>query len=97
MTAGPKDLVQGVDTSGMLDLGPIFLPNVPGLEVHLDLDPRSGNGKSVSLHLNMSIAEVQLFATATNEDEWAPMREAIVNGLREQDDDCRSTSVCRSS
>ena len=89
MTTGPKDLVQGVDTSGMLDLGPILLPNVPGLEVHLDLDPRSGNGKSVSLHLNMSIAEVQLFATATNEDEWAPMRDAIVNGLREQGVDCR--------
>ena len=89
MTSGPKDLVQGVDISGMLDLGPILLPNLPGLEVHLDLDPRSGNGKSVSLHLNMSIAEVQLFAAATNEDEWAPMRDAIVNGLREQGVNCR--------
>jgi hypothetical protein len=73
----------------MLDLGPLLLPNVPGLEVHLDLDVRTGNGKSVSLHLDMSIAEVQVFAAATNEDHWGEMRNAIAAGLREQDVDCQ--------
>lgn len=72
----------------MLDLGALFLPNIPGLEVHLDLDPRSGIGKSVSLHLNMTIAEVQVFAAAANDDPWASMRDAISSGLREQKVDC---------
>ena len=88
MTDGPLDLSNDVDTSSMLDLGALFLPNIPGLEVHLDLDPRSGIGKSVSLHLNMTIAEVQVFAAAVNEDPWAIMRDAIVSGLREQKVDC---------
>jgi len=88
MTDGPLDLSNDVDTSSMLDLGALFLPNIPGLEVHLDLDPRSGIGKSVSLHLNMTIAEVQVFAAAVNEDPWAIMRDAIVIGLREQKVDC---------
>ena len=72
----------------MLDLGALLVPNIPGLEVHLDLDPRSGIGKSVSLHLNMTIAEVQVFAAAVNEDSWAGMRDAIASGLREQKVDC---------
>lgn len=73
----------------MLDLGSLLLPNVPGLEVHLDLDVRTGNGKSVSLHLDMSIAEVQVFAAATNEDLWGEMRDAITARLREQQVDCQ--------
>jgi len=88
MTQGPLEFHSELDTSSMLDLGPLFLPNIPGLEVHLDLDPRSGFGKSVSLHLNMTIAEVQVFAAAANEDPWANMRDAIVSGLREQKVDC---------
>ena len=84
MTQGPLEFHAELDTSFMLDLGALFLPNIPGLEVHLDLDPRSGVGKSVSLHLNMTIAEVQVFAAAANEDPWASMRDAIVSGLREQ-------------
>lgn len=88
MTQGPLELSADLDTSSMLDLGALFLPNIPGLEVHLDLDPRSGVGKSVSLHLNMTIAEIQVFAAAINDDLWAGMRDAIVSGLREQKVDC---------
>lgn len=89
MTQGPFNSSSAPDTSKMLDLGPLFLPNVPGLEVHLDLDPRTGIGKSVSLHLDMSIAELQVFAAATNEDLWGEMRNAIADGLREQDVQCQ--------
>lgn len=88
MTQGPLDYSTDINTSSMLNLGAVLLPNIPGLEVHLDLDPRSGKGKSVSLHLNMTIAEVQVFAAASNEDLWAGMRDAIVAGLREQKVDC---------
>ena len=88
MTQGPREFSSDLDTSSMLDLGAVFLPNIPGLEVHLDLDPRSGKGKSVSLHLNMTIAEVQIFAAAVNDDLWATMRDAITSGLRDQKVDC---------
>ena len=88
MTQGPLDFSSDLDTSSMLDLGAVLLPNIPGLEVHLDLDPRSGRGKSVSLHLNMTIAEVQIFAAAVNDDLWATMRDAISSGLRDQKVDC---------
>lgn len=89
MNPGPLDSSVVIDTSKMLDLGSLLLPNVPGLEVHLDLDVRTGNGKSVSLHLDMSIAEVQVFAAATNEDLWGEMRDAIAARLREQQVDCQ--------
>jgi hypothetical protein len=88
MTQGPLEFSSELDTSSMLNLGAVFLPNIPGLEVHLDLDPRSGVGKSVSLHLNMTIAEVQIFAAAVKEDLWASMRDAITSGLREQKVEC---------
>ncbi|MCX6416908.1 MAG: DUF3710 domain-containing protein [Actinobacteria bacterium] len=88
MTQGPLEFSSDLDTSSMLDLGAVFLPNIPGLEVHLDLDPRSGKGKSVSLHLNMTIAEVQIFAASVNDDLWATMRDAISSGLRDQKVDC---------
>ncbi len=88
MTQGPLEFSSDLDTSSMLDLGAVFLPNIPGLEVHLDLDPRSGKGKSVSLHLNMTIAEVQIFAAAVNDDLWSTMRDAITSGLRDQKVDC---------
>ncbi len=88
MTQGPLEFSSDLDTSSMLDLGAVYLPNIPGLEVHLDLDPRSGKGRSVSLHLNMTIAEVQIFAAALNEDLWATMRDAITSGLRDQEVDC---------
>jgi len=88
MNQGPMEFSAELDTSAMLDLGAVFLPNIPGLEVHLDLDPRSGKGKSVSLHLNMTIAEVQIFAASVNEDLWATMRDSIASGLRDQKVDC---------
>ena len=88
MKQGPLEFSSDLDTSSMLDLGAVFLPNIPGLEVHLDLDPRTGKGKSVSLHLNMTIAEVQIFAAAVNDDLWATMRDAITSGLRDQKVDC---------
>lgn len=88
MKQGPLEFSSDLNTSSMLDLGAVFLPNIPGLEVHLDLDPRSGKGKSVSLHLNMTIAEVQIFAAAVNDDLWATMRDAITSGLRDQKVDC---------
>ena len=58
MNQGPIEFHEDLDVTSMLNLGALYLPNVPGLEVHLDLDPRSGKGKSVSLHLGMTIAEV---------------------------------------
>ena len=88
MTQGPIEFHEDLDVTSMLNLGALYLPNVPGLEVHLDLDPRSGKGKSVSLHLGMTIAEVQVFAAAESEDLWANMRDAIATGLREQKVDC---------
>jgi hypothetical protein len=88
VTQGPIEFHEDLDVTSMLNLGALYLPNVPGLEVHLDLDPRSGKGKSVSLHLGMTIAEVQVFAAAANEDLWANMRDAIATGLREQKVDC---------
>jgi hypothetical protein len=36
----------------------------------------------------MTIAEIQVFAAAMDEDPWASMRDAIVSGLRDQKVDC---------
>jgi hypothetical protein len=71
-----------------LDLGAVRIPSVPGLAVDIDLDPRSGVGKAFTLNYENSIAAIQVFAAAANEDLWPSTRDAIVQGLRDQKVDC---------
>lgn len=74
--------------SDRLDLGAVRLPNLVGLAVDIDLDPRTGFGKSFSIEYENSIASVQVFAAPASEDLWPEVRDSIVSGLREQKVDC---------
>lgn len=74
--------------SDHLDLGAVRLPNLEGLAVDIDLDPRTGLGKAFSLDFVNSIASIQVFAAPASEDLWPEVRDSIVLGLREQKVDC---------
>lgn len=72
----------------IIDLGCLQIPAIDDLEIQVDVDTASNNIVSISLVLPHSVASVQVFAAATNEDSWPSVREAIVAGLSEQHVEC---------
>jgi hypothetical protein len=79
---------QDIESVDFLDLGAVRIPSLPGLAVDIDLDPRSGTGKAFTLNYENSIASIQVFAAAANEDLWPATRDSIVQGLRDQKVEC---------
>jgi len=77
-----SDEAQG--TTEFLDLGCLLVPLLPDLEVQVDVDSTSHEIVSISLVLPHSIAAIQVFAAATNEEAWTQVRDGITTGLAEQ-------------
>jgi len=71
-------------SSSVIDLGCLQIPTLDDLEIQVDVDTASNNIVSISLVLPHSVASVQVFAAAKNEDSWPSVRDAIVAGLAEQ-------------
>ena len=67
-----------------LDLGCLLVPLLDDLEVQVDVDSTSHEIVSISLVLPHSIAAIQVFAAATNEEVWPQVRDGITRGLAEQ-------------
>lgn len=77
-----NEMVHGA--TEFLDLGCLLVPLVDDLEVQVDVDSASDEIVSISLVLPHSIAAIQVFAAATNEEVWPQVREGITSGLAEQ-------------
>lgn len=82
---GPWDDSEVANDGTRLDLGCIRVPNVANLEIHVDLDEETQRGVGMSLVLPMSIAAVQVFARAKDEEMWPVVQEGIKSGLAIQD------------
>lgn len=68
----------------VVDLGCVRIPAHPDLEIQVDVDTATNDILSISLLLPHSVASIQVFAAATDEDAWPSVRDAIVGGLAEQ-------------
>lgn len=81
--AGPFNSYEVENTDGYLDFGSLLIPMETGLDVSVSIDPANGKIASVSLIYLNSIATVELFAAAKEQDSWSETRYEIAGKLEE--------------
>lgn len=67
-----------------LDLGAFLVPNIPDLEVHVDIDGDTGIATSARLVLHTSTAQVQVYASPKDHELWTDIRLEIEENLAKQ-------------
>ncbi len=86
-TDGPFDSSQvqrELSTDDYLDLGVLQVPNVPDLEIHVDIDGESGLATSARLVMGPSSAQIQVYAAPRDNDLWPDIRIEIEGSLTSQ-------------
>ena len=83
---GPFDLAEVGDPSagGRVDLGGLWLPGRPGLEVRIEADQETAEVVAVTLVLGDGALQVQPFAAPRSEGIWAEVRTEIRAGITKQ-------------
>jgi hypothetical protein len=83
---GPHDASEVGDPSqgGRVDLGGLWLPGRPGLEVRVEADQQTGEVVAVTLVLGESALQVQPFAAPRSEGIWDDVRAEIRSGITQQ-------------
>jgi hypothetical protein len=83
---GPFDLAEVDDptTGGRVDLGGMWLPGRPGLEVRIEADQETAEVVAVTLVLGEGALQVQPFAAPRSEGIWAEVRTEIRAGITKQ-------------
>jgi len=83
---GPWDVSEVDDRLGedRVDLGGVWLPGRPGLEVRIEADETTGSIIAVTLLLGESALQVQPFAAPRSEGIWAEVRREIKAGITQQ-------------
>jgi hypothetical protein len=84
--AGPHDVSEVGDPSegGRVDLGGLWLPGRPGLEVRIEADQQTSEVVAVTLVLGDSALQVQPFAAPRSEGIWDDVRAEIRSGITQQ-------------
>lgn len=67
-----------------LDLGAFLVPNIPDLEVHVDIDGETGIATSARLVLHASTAQIQIYAAPKRHELWTDIRLEIEENLSKQ-------------
>lgn len=81
---GPFDASQ-VDAMGpRVDLGAIWLPVLPGLQLRMEVDKKSQKVTGVAASLKGSVLQVQAFAAPKSEGIWDEVRGEIAASLTKQ-------------
>jgi hypothetical protein len=83
---GPHDVSEVGDPSagGRVDLGGLWLPGRPGLEVRIEADQQTSEVVAVTLVLGDSALQVQPFAAPRSEGIWEDVRAEIRSGITQQ-------------
>ena len=83
---GPFDLAEVDDpaASGRVDLGGLWLPGRPGLEVRIEADQETSEVVAVTLVLGEGALQVQPFAAPRSEGIWDDVRAEIRAGITKQ-------------
>ena len=83
---GPWDLSEVDDPAagGRVDLGGMWLPGRPGLEVRVEADQATSQVVAVTLVLGRSALQLQPFAAPKTEDIWDEVRGEIRAGITKQ-------------
>ena len=83
---GPFDVSEVDDPAagGRVDLGGLWLPGRPGLEVRIEADQKTGEVVAVTLVLGEGALQVQPFAAPRSEGIWDEVRAEIRAGITQQ-------------
>ena len=83
---GPFDLAEVDDPAagGRVDLGGLWLPGRPGLEVRIEADQETSEVVAVTLVLGEGALQVQPFAAPRSEGIWDDVRAEIRAGITKQ-------------
>lgn len=81
---GPWDRADVTDDEGRIDLGAVWLPGVPGMQMRMEVDKTTGQTAGVSIFVDGVSLQVQAFAAPRTEGIWDEIREEIAASLTEQ-------------
>ncbi len=81
---GPFDASQVSSMGPRVDLGAIWLPVLPGLELRMEIDKRTQKVTGVSATLGGSGLQVQAFAAPRTAGIWDEVREEIAGSVAKQ-------------
>lgn len=77
-TRGPRDvsLTSTAEREALIDLGALYIPNVEGLQVRIDVDASTRQPVSTTLTLGENAVQLQLFAAPKSRGIWNEVRKA---------------------
>lgn len=82
--SGPWDADEVADDRPRVDLGAVRLPGVPGMQLRMEVDQKSGVVTGVSVALDESVLQVQAFAAPRTEGIWDEIRGEIAASVTAQ-------------
>ncbi|GAA1987020.1 hypothetical protein GCM10009718_25600 [Isoptericola halotolerans] len=81
---GPYDSSQVTAMGPRVDLGAVWLPVLPGLQLRMEVDKKSQKVTGVAASLQGSVLQVQAFAAPKTGGIWDEVREEIAASLTKQ-------------
>ena len=81
---GPWDESEVDGIGRRVDLGALWLPGVPGMELRMEIDKASNQVTAVALNLHGSALQVQAFAAPRTEGIWSEIRAEIAESVTKQ-------------
>lgn len=79
---GPFDSGDVPRPEGFLDLGSLWLPNVPGVTLMVEADQNTQEVTALRVQIASSVLQLQVFAAPKSENLWGEIREEIAEGLK---------------
>jgi hypothetical protein len=82
--AGPWDADEVSDDRPRIDLGAVRVPGVPGMQLRMEVDQKSGVVTGASVALDESVLQIQAFAAPRTEGIWDEIRGEIAQSITAQ-------------
>lgn len=83
-SAGPWDSTEDIPAGPRIDLGALKLPGIPGMQLRMEIDKKSGTVTGVAVTLGESTLQMQAFAAPRTEGIWDEIREEIGASVTKQ-------------
>ena len=96
-TRGPFDSSQVSELGARADLGAIWLPGVPGMELRMEVDKKTQKITGAAVAVNGSALQIQAFAAPRTMGIWDEIREEIAESVRQQGGTDRKSTRLNSS
>lgn len=81
---GPWDAAEVDGIGNRVDLGAVWLPGVPGMELRMELDKATEVVSAAAVSLDGSVLQVQAFAAPRTEGIWDEIRAEIAESVVKQ-------------